>query len=178
VGDLSALKLAPNRVLVISGGTSAQTTPASGTVGWAKLTSSKRVTVATFYEMRDSAGILYSRVGIPASRPDLSSFVIPRVRTRAGLDVAFALVNTGSSPASITVTLKDASGSTLAKRALDMNPGAHQAMFAHEFFSTLKETDESSYQYITFYSSSRSFAAVALAFEGTSQTSFPVEPLE
>jgi hypothetical protein len=179
VGDLSGFKLDPNKVLVISGGTTAQTTPSSGVVGWAKLTSTKRATIATFYETRDgNSGILYSRVGIPASRPDLSNFVIPRVRTRAGLDVAFALVNTGSAPASITATLKDASGSTLAKRALDMNPGTHQALFAHEFFSTLKETDESSYQYITFYSSSRSFAAIALAFEGSSQTSFPVEPLE
>jgi hypothetical protein len=179
VGSLNGFKLAGNSVLVISGGSTAETTPASGIVGWARLAVTGHATIGTFFEVREgSTGVLYSRVGVPASRPDLSNFVIPRVRTRSGLDVAFALVNTGSASASITATLKDASGATLAKRVLNMNPGSHQALFAHEFFSVAKETDDRTYQYILFNSNSPSFAAIALAFEGSTQTSFPVEPVE
>lgn len=179
VGSLAGLKLAGNSVLVISGGGTAETTPSPGIVGWARLAVSGHATIGTFFEVRDGrTGLLYSRVGVPASRPDLSNFVIPRMRTRSGLDVAFALVNTGSASASITATLKDASGATLVKRVLNMRPGSHQALFAHEFFAVPKETDDRSYQYIVFNSSSPSFAAIALAFEGSTETSFPVEPVE
>jgi hypothetical protein len=177
-GSLSPLTLPAGHVLVINGGTTPQTTPASGMIGWGKLTTTGNVSISTFFELRDgTAGMLFARIGIPASRPDLSSFLIPRVRTRSGLDVAFAIVNTGADPASITATLKDANGATLAKRPLSMNGGTHQAIFARQFFSLSNESDDRNYQYIVFNSNSPSFAAIALAFEGGTQTSFPVDPL-
>jgi hypothetical protein len=173
------LRLSAGRVLVITGGTTPETTPTSGLIGWGKLTTTGNVSISSFFEVRDgTSGLLYSRIGIAASRPDLSSFLIPRIRTQSGLDVAFAIVNTGADPATITVTLKDANGATLGKRPLTMNGGTHQAIFARQFFSLSNESDDRNYQYILFNSNSPSFAAIALAFEGGTQTSFPVDPLQ
>jgi hypothetical protein len=178
-GNLAAITLPAGRVLVISGGTMPATTPTPGLIEWGKLITTGTVSISTFFEVRDgTTGILYSRIGIAASRPDLSSFLIPRVHTKSGLDVAFALVNTGSSPASITATLKDANGNNVAKRTISMNGRTHQALFAQQFFSLSNESEDRNYQYIIFNSNSASFAAIALAFEGGTQTSFPVDPLQ
>ena len=178
-GSTGALILPAGHVLVITGGTTKETTPASGQIGWGKLTTTGNVSISSFFELRDgTTGVLFSRIGIAASRPDLSSFLIPRIRTRSGLDVAFAIVNTGANSATITATLKDANGATVAKRPLTMNGGTHQAIFARQFFSLSNETDDRNYQYMVFNSNSPSFAAIALAFEGGTQTSFPVDPLQ
>jgi len=178
-GSLSSLTLPAGHALVITGGTTPETTPASGLIGWGKLITTGNVSISTFFELRDgTSGNILSRIGIAASRPDLSSFLIPRVRTRSGLDVAFAIVNTGAVPATITATLKDANGATLAKRPLTMSGGTHQALFARQFFSLSNESGDRNYQYIVFDSNSPSFAAIALAFEGGTQTSFPVDPLQ
>jgi len=178
-GNLDQLTLPAGHVLVINAGTTSATTPASGILGWGRLTATGAVSVATFFEVRDgTTNALYSRIGIASSRPDLSSFLIPRVHTRSGLDVAFAIVNTGSNAASITATLKDAGGATLANRTITMNGGTHQALFAHQFFSLSKESDDRNYQYIVFNSTSPTFAAIALAFESGTQTSFPVDALQ
>jgi hypothetical protein len=179
MGTLGPLTLPAGRILVISGGTTPASTPSNGLIGWGKLTTTGEVSISTFFEVRDgTTGALYSRTGIASSRPDLSTFLIPRVHTKSGLDVAFALVNTGSAAASITGTLKDAAGMTVAKRSITMNPGTHQALFANQFFSLQNEAEERSYQYILFSSNSPSFAAIALGFEAGAQTSFPVEPLQ
>jgi hypothetical protein len=178
-GNLAALTLPAGRILVISGGTMPATTPSPGLIEWGKLTTTGTVSISTFFEVRDgTTGVLYSRIGLAASRPDLSSFLIPRVHTRSGLDVAFAIVNTGSNPASITATLKDANGNNVATRTISMNSRTHQALFAQQFFSLTNEAEDRNYQYIIFNSNSPSFAAIALAFEGGTQTSFPVDPLQ
>jgi hypothetical protein len=178
-GTLSPLPLPAGHVLVITGGTTADNTPKSGLIEWGKLTTTGNVSISTFFELRDGmTGGLFSRIGIAASRADMSSFLIPRVHNRSGLDVAFAIVNTGANPATITATLKDAKGATLAKRAITMNGGTHQALFARQFFSLPEETDDRNYQYIVFNSNLPSFAAIALAFEAGTQTSFPVDPLQ
>jgi len=178
-GNLPGITLPAGRVLVISGGTLPATTPAPGLIEWGKLTTTGTVSISTFFEVRDgTTNVLYSRIGIAASRPDLSRFLIPRVHTRSGLDVAFALVNTAPNPASITATLKDANGMNVAKRTITMNGLTHQALFAHQFFSLSKESEDRNYQYMIFSSNSPSFAAIALAFEGGTQTSFPVDPLQ
>jgi hypothetical protein len=178
-GRLDSLTLPAGGALIISAGSTTATTPPSGVLGWGKLTATGTISVSTFFEVRDGAtNALYSRIGVPASRPDLSSFLIPRVHTRNGLDVAFAIVNTGAKPASIMATLKDANGATLAKRMMSMNGGTHQALFAHQFFSLPAESNDLDYQYIVFNSDSPSFAAIALAFENGTQTSFPVDPLQ
>ncbi len=189
-GTLNAVTLGPSQVLVISGGTKTETTPANGSVAWGKLTTSGTVSIATFFELRSIPSstvpdVLYGRVGVSASRADLQSFVIPRVRdVGAGLDVAFALVNTSTtSPATVTATLKDASGATLGTpTALTLAAGSQVAKFTKEFFfQTGNEPSLAAgknYHYITFSSNSPSVAAIALAFEGGVQASFPVDVLQ
>lgn len=177
-GKLPLLTLPAGHILVISGGERSATTPPSGLIGWGRLSTTGNLSITTFFEVRDGkTGVLHSRIGIAASAPDLSRFLIPRVHTRSGLDVAFALVNTGTQPASIRATLKAANGATLSTRSMIMNGGTHRALFAHQFFSLSNETNDQDYEYIVFDSDSPSFAAIALAFENGAQTSFPVDPL-
>ncbi len=180
-GNMNSTILDVNQVLVITGGATAATTPSTGAIGWGKITSSGVLSIACFFELRDgNTNVLYSRVGVSASRPDMSSFIIPRVRdVTSGLDVAFVLVNTASTPASITATLKDAKGATIGgAKTVTMAPQSHQALFTHQFFGLASEPSGRNYDYMTFRSTSASFAAIALAFEGGTQTSFPVELLQ
>jgi len=179
-GNMNAT-IGVNQVLVITGGATTATTPPNGAIGWGKITSSGVLSIACFFELRDgNTNVLYSRVGVSASRPDMSSFIIPRVRdVTSGLDVAFVLVNTASTPASITATLKDAKGATIGgAKTITMAPQSHQALFTHQFFGLASEPSGRNYDYMTFRSTSASFAAIALAFEGGTQTSFPVELLQ
>jgi len=166
-------------VLVISGGGTATT----GVIAWGKITSCGRLSISTFFELRDAANnVLYSRVGVPASPANMSSFVIPRIReVAAGLDVGFALVNTASSgTASLKAELKDQAGKTIATKDIPMAAGEHRAGFTRDLFGPLDETTGSSrsYQYVKFTSTSPTFAAIALAFEGSTQTSFPADAIE
>ena len=179
-GTLTSASLAAGQVLVISGGTTTTNTPATGSLAWAKITTTGNVAITTFFELRATGTDgLYSRVGVAASPMDLSKFVIPRVREVAvGLDVGFALVNTGSAAATLTATLKDANGTTIATKVLPMAAGKHEVAFANEFFALTSESSARQYHYINFESSSASFAAIAVAFEGGTQTSFPVERLQ
>jgi hypothetical protein len=176
-GVISAASIAKDAVYVVSGGG----TTAAGVTAWGKITSCGSFSVSTFFEIRDGVtNVLYSRVGVAASRADLSNFVIPRVRdVAAGLDVGFALVNTGSTSASITATLKDATGAVVTggTKTITMLPGSHQSVFTKDFFGLLNEPTGRNYQYITFTSTSSTFAAIALAIEGATETSFPVDPL-
>lgn len=175
-GTLASTSLAANTVLVITGETAT-----TGTVGWAKIVATNgTVSISTFFEIRDgNTNTLYSRVGVQASPNDLASFVIPRTRNvSAGLDVAFALVNTASTAATINATLRDANGSPLGTRSLTLGAGQQTAQFTREFFSLSNEPAGTNYHFLTFTSTSPSFAAIALAFEGGTQTSFPVDRLQ
>ena len=179
-GTLPQVTLDPNKVLIISAGTTAATTPSTGTIAWARLVTSGAVSSATFFELRDGrTSALQSRVGVQASPTNMAKFVIPRVRNvAAGLDVGFALVNTAVTSASLTVTLKDAAGGTIAARSLTMPGSSHRALFTVEFFELTNEPNGTNYNYIVFDAGSAAqFAAVALAFEGAAQTSLPVDVL-
>ena len=126
-GVLASTALDAGKVLVITGNTAT-----TGTVNWAKIQATGRVSIATFFEIRDAlTNVLYSRVGVTASPPNMSKFVIPRVRNVANaFDVAFALVNTGSTAASYTATLKDVTGATLStKTGQSLAAGAQTAKF-------------------------------------------------
>src|SRR5204862_1946835 len=106
----------------------------------------------------------------------MSAFVVPRLReVPTGLDVALALVNTASSgTATLKAELKDISGSVLASKDIQMPAGSHQQFFTKDLFAPLTEPAGRSYQYVKFSSTSPSFAAIALAIEGPTLTSFPV----
>ena len=179
-GTTSSVSVNANSSLVISGGTTTATTPSTGSVGWGKIVYTGTVSISTFFELRDSStGALYSRVGVAASPADMSKFVIPRVRDVAsGLYVAFALVNSGSTSANYTATLRDASGTTVKAQTGALAAGAHTALFTNQFFALTNEASGRLYHSITFESTSPAFAAIALAFEGATQTSFPVDRLQ
>src|SRR5262245_52722960 len=105
-GVLQAASIAKDGVLVITGGGP----PTDGVNGWAKITACGNVSITAFFELRDGpSDVLQSRVSVPASSPNMSAFLIPRVRdAAAGLDVGFALVNTASGgTATLTAELKN-----------------------------------------------------------------------
>jgi hypothetical protein len=125
-------------------------------------------------------------VNIAASEPAMSAFVIPAVSgVAAGPDVGFALVNAGAGSATITGTVRDASGTVLAARDYQMAPGAQSAAFVQEFFSgqgcspcLRPQMLSPGYSSVTFRSPSPQFAATALITEGAALASSPVEPIE
>jgi hypothetical protein len=181
---LSNLNLAANAILVISVGTTNATLPKTGTTVWGIISGSSTISVASFFELRslvDSA--LFSRVGIAASLPNMTSFLIPRVRAKTSLtqlaeiETGFAIVNTGTKAANITVKLYDAGGNVLANGIIPLLPNAHKAFFVGSAFQSLTDPAGRQYQYILFNSDQPSIGAVAIAFEGGNLTSFPVDPL-
>jgi hypothetical protein len=179
-GTLTSLTLDPNKVLVISGGTTPGITPSSGTTLWARIVTDSPVTIIMYLELRTAAtNALRSRISMPVSPGNMAKFVIPRVRNvDTGLDVGFAVVNTAPTSASLTVTLKAADGSTLGTRILTINGSSHRALFTQEFFALTSETTGTNFQYIVFDAGTATqFAATALAFEGANQTTFPVDVL-
>ena len=133
-GTLSNVSLAANSVLVIAGAGANDPAVLDGTINWAKFVTSGKVTISTFFEVRDFGGRLITRVGISSSDADLGSFMVPRFRNPAtGSDTAFAIVNTGTATASITVTLKDSTGTTLASRTLSMGPNTQTVQYLGDF---------------------------------------------
>lgn len=178
---LDTTSIAANGAVVIKAGDVAATTPSTGSVNWVKIQATEAITVATFFEIRDSStNVLVSRVGVSPSASNLTKFVIPRVRNvAAGFDVAFALVNTGSTLATYTATLKDTTGTVVAtKTNQTLEAGKQKAQFAYEFFGLSGEAAGTNYSYIVFEGSAAQFAALAIAFEGATQTSFPVDQLQ
>jgi hypothetical protein len=171
-GTFAFVTLPANGILTIT----ADTAP-SLTVNWAKIVSAGgTVTTSAYFDLTTGDGTrLYSRVGVPASDAGLSKFTIPRVRNvDAGLDVGFALVNTGTASAKIDATLRSSAGTVLSTKSLTLAAGAHTATFAKDFFALTGEGTGTNYSYMAFESSSAQFAATALAIEGGSLASFPV----
>ena len=171
------LTLAAGRVIVLTAETAA-----TGTVNWAKIAPSTGATIAVsaYFEIRDVAtNVLYSRVGVAGSHSDMKKFVIPRLRnTATGTDVGFAIVNTSTATATITATLKDANGGTVAVKAQALTPGQQMAVFPTSFFALTNEPAGTNYHSMVFESSTSAIAATALAIEGASLASFAVERLE
>ncbi len=191
-GSFSNYSLAGGMILVISTGTTAETTPLVGTTTWGKFTASGPLSVTSFFEVRHSVTRqLFERVGVPASRADMGSFIIARVREkqnadgiRAGLadiDTGFALVNTGSASTVVTVTIKDVNGQTVGTpKAIALTANQHIANFAFLVFSDFYEAagEGRKYQYIKFDANPATVAATGLSIEGGSLSSFPVDPIQ
>jgi len=177
-GTLPATSVAKDGVLVISG----ETATTRG-LGWGKITSCGTLSVSSFFELRDAVtNVLLSRVGVAPSSGTTTSFVIPRVRdASAGLDVGLAVVNTaaaGTADVTLTAELKDASGNTIASKPIKMPAGWHQQFFMKDLFG-LNDAAGRTYQYVKFSAPmSPTFAAIALAIEGGTLTSFPVDVLQ
>jgi hypothetical protein len=184
-GNFSNLSLPAGSILVISIGTTSATSPKTGSTIWGTITGSNTISVASFFELRrqtDSA--LYSRVGIPASLPNMTSFVIPRVREKtsvtqpAEIETGFAVVNTGTQTAMVTAKLIDANGNVIASGSFPLVANGHKAGIVNSAFSFLSpEAAGRQYQYMLFTSDKPTIGAAAIAFEGGNLTSFPVDPI-
>jgi len=74
--------------------------------------------------------------------------------------------------------LRDASGQVMKATDIEMPGGSQKTAFTKDLFAPLDEAAGRTYQYIKFSSSSPNFAALALAFEGGTQTSFPVHVIQ
>ena len=99
--------------------------------------------------------------------------VVVNVNTATGLNTAVAVVNPNNSPSTVTYTLRDQLGNTLATRSLTI--GAHQQVsrFVTELFSGEPALNQP-LTGLMFISSDLPIGAVALAFNGPSFTSLPV----
>jgi hypothetical protein len=171
-----SLALQAGRVLVLTADTAA--TP---TINWARLvTNGGTTSISAYFEIRGAVtNALLSRVGVAASPSDMTRFVIPRVRIFPTADVGFAIVNTSTTAnASVTATLKDANNNTIATKTEAFTPGKHIAIFPGQFFNLTSEPSGTSFHYIVFESTAPTMAATALAVEGASLASFPVEKLQ
>jgi len=176
-GHLPSTPLQSDAAFVIRGGGK----PKSESIGWGKVTACGAVSVSTVFEIRDNvSGRLYSRAAIGASPANLSKFIIPRIRdSRAGLESAFAVVNTGTADAILAAELVDADGKTVGSEEIVMAGGSHKTQFVNELFSKVVDTSsDRTFQYVRFSSSSASFAAAGIAVEGKIQTNIPVERIQ
>jgi hypothetical protein len=177
-GILETTSIPPDGILVVTGGGPR----AAGTVAWGRINACAGLSITTFFELRDSeTNVLYSRVGVDASPSNMSSFIVPRVReASAGLDVGIALVNTGSvgTKATLHAELRNAAGELIKATDIEMAGGSQRTGFTKDLFAPLDEAAGRTYQYVKFSSASPTFAAIALAFEGGTQTSFPVHVIE
>jgi hypothetical protein len=129
------------------------------------------LSVSTFFELRRAGDqALFSRVGIASSRPDMTTFLIPRVREkqapgsgRSDIETGFAIVNTGSVQATVTAKLMDVNGNVVATTVLVLKPNTHIAGIVNSAFNLSGESTGRQYQYILFSSDQSSIGAAALS---------------
>ena len=163
-------------------------TASSGTINSARIVTTGAAAVSAYFELRAGAtNVLFTRTGIAGSNATMSKFVIPRVRNVAsGLDVGFAIVNTGATPANITLTAKDQGGVDLAVRTFSLASRNHLSGFPFQLLAAGQgcspclgsEPSGTNHGFLLFESSSAAFASTALAIEGAALSSFPVEVLQ
>src|SRR5262249_6485899 len=158
----------------------------STVVNWGTITSTSSagscaglcntITVGEVFEFRDSSNRLLSRVGVPATVPNMTSFVIPRFRNiTTGLDVGFAIANTGTASTTVTVNLSDASGNVLASQQITLGPQSQMSKFSSQVFPNL--SDATGYYALNFIGTGPQLAAIGLAIEGSSLATLPVDQL-
>jgi hypothetical protein len=166
-----------NGVLVIA--TNPPTLDGPGVVLWGRLVTSAAVTISSSFEVQGiTVPGLKTRVGVDASENTLRRWIIPRVRnTTTGRDAGFAIVNTGTTPATVNAALKDADGTNLSLTAVTFQPGEHKATFAAAFF-TAALPGTSNYQYMVFDASAAQFASMGLSVQGENLSSVPVSKLD
>lgn len=177
VPSFSNVTIQPNASLVLTSASSSS----AGSTGWGKITSTGSISVATVFEFRDVAtDTLHSRIGVASGPGWMSKFAIARMRNVASvLDVGFALVNTGSTNATITATLYDSNGVQIGRpQDIVVAGGGHIAKFVHQLFDLSVEPWGTSYSYVVLSSGSPQWASMALAYEGGSINSFAVEQLQ
>jgi hypothetical protein len=106
----------------------------SASIGYLNLTGFESPLAGiSIFRLRDAAGNLVSEAAVPAAVPATSGLFF--VDTRAGADTAVALVNPGSEEASITLRLRDSSGTPVGDPATIKLPSkAQTALFLSGVF--------------------------------------------
>ena len=119
------------------------------------------------------SGATFFQAGVVASPLVTLTDVVVNVNIATGLNTGVAVVNPNNSPATVTFTLRDQLGNTVANRSLTI--GAHQQVsrFVTELFSGVPALTQP-FTGLMFIGSDLPFGAVALAFNGPSFTSLPV----
>src|SRR5439155_7308111 len=147
----------------------------TGMFGWGRILvsggsrfASGSAVISTTVETRDmtTGNIIYRFPVDSTVSTGLMTFVLQRVSGASGTDVGFVLVNNSSMPANITATLRDANGSLLNSRVLQLGPTNQIAYYVPTFFSLGPELLETNYTNILF-ESDVPLAAIALASGGT-----------
>jgi hypothetical protein len=80
-------------------------------------------------------GILVSQAGVAAAEPIFSGRIFV---DQDGTETGIALVNPSLQKASITLILRDSSGTEVARQNLSLDPGNHLARFVSQFFTNLQ----------------------------------------
>ena len=170
--SLNSFELPPNSTATITG--SSADDPASG---WGRIRSSSHVTVSSFLDLNDvTTGASISRVWLSPTDTDLHRFTLPRARNSAtGADAGFVIVNTGSSSANFTSTLYDENRTVLASKTTTLAPLQQISTTAQQYFGLSTEPSTAYHSYIMVDSDSSQLAAVAVAFDGKSFVTLPVD---
>ncbi len=172
-GSLSNLTLPANDSIVLTSGSTS-----TGVINWARIISEGDVLVLGVFELRTAAGVLVSRVGVPATVGTMTKLVIPRMRNVSqNLSTAFALANTSGSEVTITATLYS-DATSIGSATLALGAGNQTAKFAWEFFSLTNEASGTNFSHMVLESTAAALSATALVFEGGNQATFPVAQLQ
>ena len=160
-----------------AGGLLVITPSESGLVGlsgnWATIEATGNVSITTLFEIRDAAGELSTRLGVPASRA-MSKFVIPRIRNGKS-DVAFAIANASPVPINVSASLKTATGDVIATKTFTIPARAQTAQFIGELFGDTAAASDTTHSSVTFDGGPNALlGAIAIAYEGPVQTGVPV----
>jgi hypothetical protein len=174
----SPVSVPSNGILVIT----LPNTASAMVANWGTITSTSTMSIAEVFELRDPNNILLSRVGVPASDPDMKQFVIPRFRNvGTGLEVGFAIANTSTTPTIVTVVVRDASGQTVSNgtQTLTLRGRSQVAENVNQLFTALNDpATTTGYYSLTFTGGSSQLAAVGLVLEGTNLATFPVDRIQ
>jgi hypothetical protein len=155
--------------------------PGSGVINWASFTANGNFSVATVILVGNNVtGKFETIVGVPASAPDMRAFMFPRVfDPELNADVGFALVNTGNTPATVTATLRDMTGSVIVSKDQTLASTSQIAIYMGQFFgSTFTQSERTQFATLTMSSNSPQFAATALFIASGILTTLPVEKLQ
>jgi hypothetical protein len=127
------------------------------TVGWARATVNPAVNLVgtETIQLFNSSGGLVMEASVLGAQSD-TVLRLP-VYEKNGFDTGVAFVNLGSTVATITMTLRGASGATTSSATVPLNPSQQTARFVSELF-----TGVSNFEGTLELSAARSIAAVAI----------------
>ena len=148
-------------------------------VGYTVFTSSDdtQIPVGTaLFSFRNSEGVLVSQAGVGATEPILRGRIFV---DEAGTATGIAFVNPSLLPASVTLILRDATGTEVDRKTETIGAGRHLATFVFQLFGNLPEGFTGS---LTF-ESTRALAAITLRESRNAQgeplyTTLPVVDLD